>query len=508
MTLRYFMNKQKVESDDLSRKWHDNKYHHTHPITIMKNLSGMMFLLIIPFGRGLFVALTEGTVLRWLQGAYLDIIVLMCALGFAVAAWHEQVYKIDDNGIFIKQGIFRKRMFFIANENMATLTTYVPFYYRPIRAVRVIGDTNAGMARSTDFDIVIFRSGLEQMLQNRKNLSDDDKYIIREYKPSTIYMAIFSAFLSNSLAGVLIISSFLTQMGILVGEELEERLIDTVSTFFEQFASTVPVVFSTIATAIMAGWVIAFLSNLAQYVLFSASRSKDQIAVNLGVFTKRTYLMFFDKINYLDIRQSMLSKIFGLQITYIFCTGYGKDKKVAPVLVPVGKANDTASTLNMLVPELKMKKRKLKPKTWRSIFSFIWPSICLAVIAYFAAFSLVFLLPEWEEVIRLLAFVLPVPFVWLLLVKVFDFMTTGIGKNNRSITLYYSSPFYLHSVIIPMDKITKVVIRQSPFQNLSGTCTTFVYSFAEKNKKHKLKSISIDEAMKFFKMNSMQNTDR
>ena len=477
-------------------------YYHTHPISIIKNLSSIMFLLILPLARGLFVAFTEGTIDSWLRGSYFDITVIMIGIGFAVAVWHEEVYKTDSDGIYIKHGILRKQKFFISDKNMATLIVYIPFYYRLIGAARIIGDTNAGMARTTEFDIIIFKKHLDEFLGNRKKSdSDTDNYMVREYKPLTLYVAIFSAFISNSLAGVILISSFFSQMGNILGEELEERVINTVSVFFEKFANTVPVVFSGIAVAILSGWVIAFLNNLAQYIFFSASRTKDQIVVNLGVFTKRRYYMLFDRINYLDIRQDMLFKIFRLQTTYIYCTGYGKDKKIAPVLIPVGQKDDMLSTIQMIVPEISVKKRKLAPKSLGSIFGYILPPMIFAIIAYLTAFSLIFVMPEWEEVVKLIAFAMSVPFIWICMVKFFDFMTTGIGKSKNSLTLYYSSLFVLHTIVIPMDKITKIVIKQNPFQKISGTCTIVIYSFAENRKRHIIKSISKEESLKFFRMN-------
>lgn len=478
-----------------------SNYFHTHPITIIKNLSGIMFLLIIPVGRGLFIALTEGSIARWLQGAYVDIIVVSIGVGIATAIWHEQVYRTDKKGIYIKKGILRRRKFFIGSKNIATLIVVVPFYYRLFGAVRLIGDTNAGMARSTDFDIIVYKKDLERILKNRQKNIYDEHFVPRSYKPHTLYIAIFSAFLSNSLAGVLLFSSFFSQMGVLVGEEIEERLINTVSTILESFASTIPVVFSGIAIAIISGWMLAFIRNLTQYILFNACRTKNEISVNVGIFTKRSYRMLIDKVNYLDIRQSIMTKIFKLQITYIYCTGYGKDKNIAPVLVPAAKKSDMKSTLNMLIPELKVRPRKLKPKKLTNMLGYIAPPILLSVGAYLLAFSLTLFLPDFIDIIRLIAVVMAIPFVWIFLIKLFDFMTTGIGKNSKSITLYYSSPFYLHTIIVPMNKITKVVIRQSPLQKISGTCTVMVYSFAEKRKKHTVKSIDLNEALSFFRMN-------
>jgi len=477
------------------------QFHHTHPITIAKNLSRLLYFLIIPLARGLFVAVSSGSIYRWLQGAYFDIGILLIAVTIAVARWYEQRYHIGENGIYITQGIVRKKSQFIGNSQLATIITRASIFLRPILAVHLIGDTNAGKVGSSDFNIYISKKEADKLFDHRIEHYSSGDYLKKTYRPRSLYITAFSALLSNSLAGVIIAATLFSQASNLVNEEIQNRLLDTLSTFMQFIALYIPPLLSGIALVIIGGFGVAFIQNLLQYMLFTSTRTKDAITINNGLISKRRHLMRVDKINYLDIRQSILSKIFGLNITFVHCTGYGKDSKTSPVLIPAATSFQTKASLRLLLPEFKQQQREVYPKELSRIMAYIWQPLTIMSVTYLSAWILArYFLPTWSELISFIGLMLSIPFIWMLLIKIFDFATTGIGKNKNYYTLYYSSAFYLHTIILPKDKVTHIVIQQHPLQKRSGACDIVVYSFAENHQRHIIKSVPVKEAEAFLKM--------
>lgn len=495
-----------------------NNFKHIHPISIFKYLRKLIIILVIPLARGLLKALINGSLYSWAKGSYFDIIVLVLIMATAILAWHEQIFYFDNTGLYIKRGLLRRNTFFISNQKIATLMFLEPFHLRVFKAVRLVGSTNAGMAQSTDFDIIIFKKDAQKLLniRNKSELDldkansdklynigsyDESKIGTRVYKPRSFYIAIFSAVLSNSLAGVIIVYTFLTQAGDILGDEFERRFIETFSYISQILANNLPQVFTSVALVIVGGWVIAFIQNLFRYLYFSVSRTEKFINIKGGITSKRNYLMLVDKINYIDIRQSVLTKIFKLEITFIACTGYGKDKNALPVLIPASIKNDSIATLKLLLPENSISEREIKPKYLRSVFAYITFPLVIVLITYVSAYFMYYVLPDWSELIYLISIVLSIPFLWIFITKVLDFSTTGIGENDNSYSLYYSSFFYLHKIILPKNKVTKIIIKQNPFQKKSDLCTVIIHSFAEKRKRHIIRSLDKSECIKFFNQN-------
>ena len=82
---------------------------------------------------------------------------------------------------------------------------------------------------------------------------------------------------------------------------------------------------------------------------------------------------------------------------------------------------------------------------------------------------------------------------WFLIVRILDFLTSGIGYNDKNITLKYSKGFSLLTVVIPRKKINRVIIRQSIFQRTDNICDVFIYTRAEDKIKHHVKNVNLDK---------------
>lgn len=217
----------------------------------------------------------------------------------------------------------------------------------------------------------------------------------------------------------------------------------------------------------------------------------------MGIFTNRRFSILVKNINYLDIRQSLITKLFRVYLVFISCTGYGKGGGRVSALIPAGTQKSVYQTLDMLLPEIKPRARALRPNAGaliRYIISPMWA--CILVPA--GGFILSFILPEWSEAIKILTVMAMLPSVWCLILKIVDFITAGITCDNETITLRYSRWFVLHTVVVPREKISMIHLRQSCFQVKDGHCDVLVYTYSEGKipwrNMHRVKNVRIDYA--------------
>lgn len=63
-------------------------------------------------------------------------------------------------------------------------------------------------------------------------------------------------------------------------------------------------------------------------------------------------------------------------------------------------------------------------------------------------------------------------------------------------TLRYSSGFYLHTVVIPKEKIVQLELRQSILQKLDGRCDVFFYTEDEGVHRHHLRNLDRSDMIK------------
>jgi uncharacterized membrane protein YdbT with pleckstrin-like domain len=462
----------------------------------------LVFALLIPVARGLWTAMSRESFRDWLSTAYFDILVLLIVVGVACLRWHEQLFRMDEKGLLIQTGLIRKKNFFIENNNISTLISDRPLHLRIIGAVRLTGDTNAAAGRNADFDITVWKKDAEIVFDKRCELygcEDEEK---KTYKPHSLYLALFSALLSNSLTGALLISTFLSQSGAILGRQLEGMFMQGLSDISQVLAGWVPPILTFLAVIIVIGWLIAFVQNLLRYMLFSASRIKKALSLDLGILAKRTYFMLTDKINYIDIRQGMFTKLFRISTTYIYCAGYGKDGGTSPVLIPSSSRGETLSALKTLCPERKICPRKIKPGKFRNIWGFVWlPALLLAGDALLGI-AMSRILPRWGAAINFAALMFSSPCVWMFAVKIMDFFSAGVGREGDEFTLYYSSAFSLHTVLIAKSKITEIQIQQSIFKRRANRCKLIVHSYSEKRKAHTLRNMYIPDVREIFGLNA------
>lgn len=467
------------------------EYRHSHPIHIVQSTSRFLILLLFPVLRGLLFS--GGNLYIWLSGAWFDILIVLIIFALGYIRWYFQMYRIDSDGIYLYRGIVLIKKEFLPYAMVSSITVERPFYLVPLRAVYVKVDTDAGGSRRVDFSTVMRLSEAEKLLEcARGKLMINDR-IGKVYRPRILYIAVLSLISSNSLTGVLFLSTLISQSGNLLGQEFEQMLMDNLTRIMEVLAFGIPPIAAVIAYVLIGGWAIAFLMNVVRHKNFTVIRRHNEMEIHAGVIIPRDYVFNTKKINLVEIRQTLITKVLGFYSVYIHCSGYGKLKNGNSVLMPAAEKREAIKTLQLLLPEISFVKRNIKPRK-RDFGRFICIP-CWIIVLLSAAIAVTYhLFPNFRGLILFFGLMLEIPAGILLIVRIISYTHTGVGVGRGVVTISYTRGFLFDRTSIPVDRISKIVFRSHPFQRRTGCCDIVIYSYAEGTKKHIVKNMNYQES--------------
>lgn len=459
----------------------------THPFSILTYLYRFLFLLIIPLLRGFISAITGGLI-AWLHGAWFDIAIVLLILLLAYQKWACIKYHLDETGIYYTSGILFKRQILLPAYKISCLSMVQPFWLRPFHIAKIRLDTIARSRNTADIVLYLKESEAKRILSLRTQPSVRRSGLLCEYRPPMLSVVFLSLFTSNSFIGILLIATFVSQAGQILGKELSDLLILTFEQLSRQMAFGIPPIAAAAAMILLFGWVVAFALNLLQTKGLETRRTEQTLHIKGGVITQKEYSLYMDDISFVDVRQSLLTRLLRLYSVFVNAIGLGKEKSDIAAIVPFSTQQRALSQLTLLLPEYKDSQRQLKPNAG-AIFKFIleplWP--CLLIPA--AALAAPWFLPDWKAIIEFAGLMLALPAYWFMGVRLVDFFSSGISRNENFITLRYSKWYYLHTVILSYDKIALINIRQSILQRGDGKCDVKISSRAEGRCIHHIRNL-------------------
>ena len=470
---------------------------HTHPISILGNMSRLVVLLLFPVVRGFWTALSGGGLTAWAAGAWFDILVVMLILFFAIARWYSVQYAMDRRALVLTQGVlFRKRRV-IPLRQATTLSTERLWWLRPFGAVKFRVDTMAGGTREADVVLILTPKEAQRLMSYHRAKDQAPGYLSMRYKPRAVSIAALSALTSNSFAGILLTAAFISSLGDIVGEEFGEQVYATLGRVAEIIAAWLPPVTGGIALVLLGGYMVAFCANCLKHIRFSVLRRHNHLYVHSGFFTKLSYILDVRSIGYLDLRQGILTKLLGMYAAYVYCPGFGKRKEDVAAIVPVSFQREMGFTLKNLLrdyPFVPLSQHPNRGAIGKFIIDPFWPCTLIPVVT----FTLRYYFPSWSSVIVPVGLMAAVPAYWFLIVRLIDYMTTGLGYDGHTLTLRYSKGYTLHTVSIPRDRVAHIHLRQSPIQRLDGSCDVLIFTKGERAAKHHIKNLKQKQVAKLF----------
>lgn len=475
------------------------KYKHSHAINILEHTSKYLLLLLFPLARAL-VASTNGFY-DWLAGAWFDILILSVILLLGILAWYKYVYYLGETGIYIKQGILLPKYRYIPYQKLSVVSVERVFYLIPFRAVRLTADTDGGAPTTPDFAITVYKNQVDDFIRRSKapfvNYSD----LKRVYMPKNIYIAILSFITSNSLTGVIFAATFISGMGNVVGGEFETQMMEQITSLASELAKGIPPIAATLGFVVLGGWLLSFLLNLIRHLRFSTERQSGSLQINSGLITRREYFIAVKRINLIELRQTLLTKLFGFYTVFIHSNGYGKKKDELSVLMPSGEGYDLTRNLELLLPEISVCRPQVRPRI-KYLSRFLIPPLAWiggVSAGWYLAYRFFDL---FSDVILYFGIMALIPCIWYLIVKIVSFFHTGVGESSTAYTFCYTYGYRIKTVAVPKKRIVKLTVRRSLFQVMSGCCDLVILTYSEGRKRHVVPNLNFEEAKKIMETES------
>ncbi len=475
------------------------KFMRCNPLMIFENTSKYFMFLLLPLLRALFTV--SGGLSAWVQGAWFDLIIIGLIISLGLYQWYCMKFSFKQHGIYAVKGIFLRQKKYIPYEKISAIFIQKPWFYAPIKMVRVHIDTDAGGHRNFDFYILVKKKSLDEIISKLETVNVISSYDAKAKKtivPRNLYIAIFSFVTSDSLTGVLYVITAVSQFGNIFSEDIEYMLVSNFTDIASQYTFGLPVIVAVISYAILTFWLIAFITNIIGHLKFEVKRNKNYFHIKYGLLTKNENIVENSHINFLLIRQTLLTKIMGYFSVLIDCTGYGKSKNQISVLLPAGEAEEIESNLKFLFGELPIVKRQVTPKR-NNFFRFVSYPSALVLLILAVCLVLLHFMAEHATLIIFAGIAVLVPAVWWLIVKFYSFFFTGIGTRDNIVTLYYTKGFGIYTSCIYLDRIVDIRYIQTPIQQLTEGCDINIYTYSERVKKQTVASLNVSEAKKFFK---------
>ena len=472
-----------------------------HPIAVMRYVSRNFWLLLIPLVRGLLALKFD--FYNWLSGAYLDILIVLAIFGMAFFRWWNINFETTESGINVSAGLFVRETMQIPFSSVSSFTLKKTFLMRPLRAVTLFVDTDSSSTvnkpEDPDLKLIIREKDVQKLLKfiDKSKLYSGENGL--HYKPNKRRMLFFSLAFSSALSGLIYFGTFLIQGGRLVGNELEQRFLGAVSNvtrIAEKVIYGITPVTVGIIIIIGMGWLYSFMSNYLRHINFEISKSLNGVQIRSGFFSRWSYFINSDKINYADLRQNLLMKIFRVMSVNISCSGYGKQKNEIPVFVPVTGKKNVAEVIKSFLPEFSSEEGERFDVRAGYVMRFLGPPTALIFAIILAFAGAVLLFPEWYSVTLFAAVMGEIVALHLLTVNLAAFLSNSIEVCEKSIVVRYCKAFGFHNVIAPIDKISEIRISQNFLQKFNGSCKFVLYTRGERAVKHTVIGMQLCDAEK------------
>jgi putative membrane protein len=435
---------------------------HTHKFTIFSEGFRYIKNSIVPLFLFLISAASE--YLKKYGGNYVAILVvavfLLVIIGLAIVKWKKKIYCIQDEGIYIRNGIFEMHERTVPFSQVHTADISSSIVQRLFNVCKLDIDTAGGKAKESEISILLSKQEalrVKSLIFNvNKKRAEEEVEVgikIKKFTTSTKDLFVMASMSSNMLAGIFIIIVFYMNIVDKIPDAVKRKAKAFSYNLIEDFNSKgmITYIVALILVALFISWSVSVIITVIKYYGFTVTREEDNIRLSYGLLNKKEVTIPVSRIQSITIVEGIIKKSFGYFSLNVETIGYGKDKGESTMLCPIAKKKvldnffqDILSEMDINYELVKSPRKALKGFI---LFRLLDDIIIMSIIAIFAPYG------------QFIFILLPIIAIW----NYIKFIDNGIYYDDDFIVMRYRRAAR-ETVIIQKECIQSIEKRQNVFQ--------------------------------------------
>lgn len=464
------------------------RYKKAHIFTLLNSVPSFVPILILPVLQHLLYNPTSIPALIANYG--LSVLFAILVLVGLILEYKSIKYIEKDKSVYTKKGFFHKKRADIPYNCIQSVYIEKNISYRIFGgARRYIINTPGSFSSKGSYSIFL----------RKRNSVDLTQEIFKKKSGGFIYhggslrIILMAIAWSNSFTGLLVAVPTLFELSKISAQYLEQFLSRSSDLTNYIMKIGIPPAVSGLATLMIIGWGFTFLVQLWRYSFFTAYISKSIIHIKRGFISRCEFITSTEKINAIQIKQSILMMILNLKSAYINTIGSGVQKGDKSLMIPADREETINRILGIITTLPKSEDYTVKPQKteflgylWFPIYSIAGTIFTMVLLNHFGYFG---------EIVKIPLFVLLFVFIYWLFFRMNAHRKSQITICDKAVKIDYFQRMNLTRTYIPYDKIQYVKVYQSPFQRLYKTANVKVYIYSNKSKFYKIKYLKYDKTM-------------
>ncbi|WP_416829353.1 PH domain-containing protein [Ectobacillus polymachus] len=430
-----------------------------HPITILFHY----FKFLKDFIWSLIPLLFVGFKHLSVQYTILIIIGVLILIGIRnTVIWYFSIYRIEDDGLYVKKGVFTKKETFVHRDRVQSVSTDATLLHQLFHIEQVIVETAGGKAPEINLygvpiesvhEMVAILKGKEKSLDKPK----EPKTAAETYQLTKKEMLLAGA--TSGQFGIL----FTALMGL--WSQVKDLLPASSTTFVtDQLIHSSYYIWIMLALVFLVfSWIAATVSFVLKYYGFRINSSSDKLHIVYGLLHKRNVTLPHKKIQGITIEEGILRGWFGfasIEAEAVVSMTDTKEYKV--ILHPFILKKNIPDFLRRVVPQYTYRQVEEHVPT-RSLKRFLYIKVTLS-------FLLASGLTIWKPFLA--------PAFLLVLVAVWHgyacYRRAGFSIHGKQITLSYRK-IAAYTTILLRKHIQSIGTEQTIFQKKDKVGTIKIY---------------------------------
>ncbi len=442
-----------------------------HRLLVLTYLYPYLTLLIYPAIRGLLSYHETGVITRLIIS---EVLAAIIAVGIAVLKYKLCNITFTPEELIFCKGLFYRTRTTIPAEKIVLVTCENNPFYALFGVVNLKVYTDAGVKGGADIKIPMRKSQAAMIMNGY-----DAKTADLQYKCSFLKVLIMAAATSSAATGLLITAPIISHAGSILGETLENLLIEKVLEISQQIPETIPRIAGILSIILLAGYLVGLLNNLFKNAGFRIYKKDSVINIRAGILPRRSIVFDEQYLRAVVANQNIFLRLLGHRSVKMSVGGYGEKRRESPVFLPAVTKEEMQMVLGEFVPEIPVRQCRFTPPAI-TVLRFLAPPMLIFALILPARIFLNDLFPQFSDIIEFFAKVAAVADLVFAVCQLIRFRHTGFTLGNYLFCVG-GAGFSFRSITAKKDNIEEIIITRFFPDFVSGFCRT-TFKIRDKNR--------------------------